>query len=66
DLRGLVNGECQLFDFQGQSHFLDDVAISTFKENVAMYGGYTFGVYEVVKNAKNSFRNIYQNEQTSP
>jgi len=66
DLRGLVNGECQLFDFQGQSHFLDDVAISTFKENVAIYGCYTFGVYEVVKNAKNSFRNIYQNEQNSP
>jgi hypothetical protein len=65
DLRGLVNGECQLFDFQGQSHFLDDVALSTFKENIAMYGGYTFGVYEVVKNAKNSFRNIYQNEQAS-
>jgi len=66
DLRGLVDGECQLFDFQGQSHFLDDVAIAAFKENVAIYGGYTFGVYESVKNAKNSFRNIYRNEQTTP
>ncbi|KGJ90615.1 PilZ domain-containing protein [Colwellia psychrerythraea] len=66
DLRGLVDGECQLFDFQGQSHFLDEVAINAFKENVAIYGSYTFGVYEFVKNAKNSFRNIYKNEQTTP
>ena len=65
DLRGLVDGECQLFDFQGQSHFLDDVAIVTFEENAAIYGGYTFGVYELVKDAKNSFRNIYQNEQVT-
>ena len=66
DLRGLVKGECQLFDYQGQSHFLDDVAIAVFKESAAIYGGYTFGVYEAVKDAKNSFRNIYQNEQVSP
>lgn len=66
DLRGLVNGECQLFDFQGQTHFLDEVAIASLKESVAKYGAYTFGVYETVKNAKNSFRNIYQNEQITP
>ena len=65
DLRGLVDGECQLFDFKGQHHFLDDVAIKVFKESVALYGNYTFGVYESVKNAKNSFRNIYNNEQTT-
>ena len=63
DLRGLVDAECQLFNFQGQTHFLDAVGLATFKENVAMYGGYTFGVYEEVKDAKNSFRNIYQKEQ---
>lgn len=34
DLRGLVNGECQLFDFHGQTHFLDEVAIASFKESV--------------------------------
>jgi hypothetical protein len=52
DLRGLVDGECQVFDFQGQSHFLDEVAIKAFKETFAVYGGYTFGVYEAVKDAK--------------
>lgn len=66
DLRGLVDGECQLFDYQGQSHFLDSVGINTFNESIANYGGYTFGVYEAVRNAKNSFRNIYQNEQSLP
>lgn len=65
DLRGLVDGECQLFDYQGQQHFLDDVAINAFKKNVSVYGGYTFGVYEKVRNAKNSFRNIYLNEQAN-
>lgn len=66
DLRGLVSGECQLFDYQGQSHFLDEVAIAVFKESANIYGGYTFGVYEAVKNAKNSFRNIYETEKVTP
>ena len=62
DLRGLVDGECQLFDYHGQSHFLDGIAIEVFNENVQAYQDYTFGVYEAVKNTKNNFRNIYQNE----
>lgn len=63
DLRGLVNGECRIYEHQGQSHFLDDIAIRTFEENVDLYGGYTFGVYEAVKNTENNFRVIYQREQ---
>ena len=65
DLRGLVNGECQLFDYHGQSHFLDSIAIQVFNENIQAYGSYTFGVYEAVKDTKNNFRNIYQNEQNN-
>ena len=64
DLRGLVDGVCKLFEYNGQSHFLDDVAIRVFEENVAAYNGYTFGVYEAVKNTKNNFRIIYQKEQS--
>jgi hypothetical protein len=64
DLRGLVDGVCRLFEYKGQSHFLDDVAIRTFEENVAEYNGYTFGVYEAVKKTENHFRIIYQNEQS--
>ncbi|WP_114326648.1 PilZ domain-containing protein [Candidatus Colwellia aromaticivorans] len=63
DLRGLVDGVCKLFEYNGQSHFLDDVAIRVFEDNVAEYGDYTFGVYDAVKNTENNFRVIYQNEQ---
>lgn len=64
DLRGLVDGVCKHFEYKGQSHFLDDVAISVFETNVDEYGDYTFGVYDAVKNTKNHFRVIYQNEQS--
>jgi len=63
DLRGLVDGVCNLFEYNGQSHFLDNVAIRVFEDNVAEYDDYTFGVYEAVKNTENNFRVIYQNEQ---
>ncbi len=65
DLRGLVDGDCQLFEYSGQSHFLDEVAVSVFEENVAQYKGYTFGVYEAVKNTENNFRVIYKKEQSN-
>lgn len=63
DLRGLVDGECKLFEYSGQSHFLDDVAINVFEESVEAYKGYTFGVYEAVRNTENNFRVIYENEK---
>lgn len=63
DLRGLVDGDCKLFEYDGQSHFLDDVAIRVFEANIEEYKTYTFGVYESVKNTKNNFRVIYQKEK---
>lgn len=63
DLRGLVDGECKLFEYNGQSHFLDEIAIRVFEDNIEKYNGYTFGVYEAVKNTKNNFRVIYQKEK---
>lgn len=63
DLRGLVDGDCKLYEYSGQSHFLDDVAIKVFEENIEQYKGYTFGVYDAVKNTENNFRVIYQKEQ---
>jgi hypothetical protein len=63
DLRGLVDGDCKLFEYTGQSHFLDDIAIRVFEENVKLYKGYTFGVYEAVKNTENNFRVLYQKEK---
>jgi hypothetical protein len=64
DLRGLVDGECRLFEYKDQTHFLDEVAIRAFEDNVAEYDGYTFGVYEAVKKTENHFRIIYQKEQS--
>jgi len=63
DLRGLVDGDCKLFEYNGQSHFLDGIAVRVFEEYVKSYNGYTFGVYEAVKNTENNFRVIYKNEQ---
>jgi len=63
DLRGLVDGDCKLFEYSGQSHFLDDVAVGVFEDNVEKYKGFTFGVYEAVKNTENNFRVIYQKEK---
>lgn len=63
DLRGHVHGECRSFEYDGKTHFLDDVAIKVFEENIAYYNDYTFGVYESVTNTENNFRVIYQNEK---
>ena len=65
DLRGLVNGECRAYEHEGRVHFLDDVAIKTFEQNLAYYGAYTFGVYDATTNTENNFRVIYQKEKAS-
>ncbi len=65
DLRGLVEGECKFFEYETLSHFLDDIAIRVFYENIKVYGSYTFGVYEAVKNTENNFRVLYQKEQAN-
>lgn len=63
DLRGLVDGDCKLFQYSAQSHFLDDIAIDVFEESIEAYKGYTFGVYDAVTNTENNFRVIYQKEK---
>lgn len=65
DLRGLVDGECRTYEHDGRPHFLDEIAIKTFEENLKHYGNYTFGVYEAVKNTENNFRVIYQREKSN-
>jgi len=64
DLRGHVDGECKLFEHDGRSHFLDEVAVKVYQDNFAAYGQYTFGVYEAVNNTENNFRVIYQKEKS--
>lgn len=56
DLRGLVEGECKLYQSGGISHYMDEVAVETFEQQMKIFGGYTFGVYEAVQNTENNFR----------
>jgi len=48
DLRILVTNECQLIDYQGVQHYLDENGKLLFEDLVSLYGDYTFGVYETV------------------
>lgn len=64
DLRGLVDGECYVYEHDNRQHFLDNLAIKVFEENIKAYGSYTFGVYEAVTNTDNNFRVIYQREKS--
>ena len=56
DLRGQVDGECKLYEYGGISHYLDDVAIDVFENQVRIFGGYTFGVYEKALQTDNNFK----------
>ncbi|GGF75628.1 PilZ domain-containing protein [Alteromonas lipolytica] len=58
DLRGQVDGECKLYEFDGIKHYLDDVAIEVFEQQVRVFGLYCFGVYEAVMATENNFRVI--------
>ena len=63
DLRGNVDGDCRAYEHENRIHYLDDVAIKVFEENLKLYQGYSFGVYEAVTNTENNFRVIYQREK---
>ncbi|GEA11889.1 PilZ domain-containing protein [Alteromonas sp. KUL49] len=56
DLRGLVEGDCKLYESGGISHYMDDIAVETFEQQMKIFGAYTFGVYEAVQNTENNFR----------
>lgn len=63
DLRGRVDGECKPFEYEGITHFMDDVAKHEFAKQTMAYGGYTLGVWEAVNNSENTFRAKYQKEK---
>ncbi|WP_218311856.1 PilZ domain-containing protein [Alteromonas antoniana] len=56
DLRGQVDGDCQLYEYDGIKHYLDDIAIQTFEQQVRVFGHYSFGVYEAVQATENNYR----------
>ncbi len=56
DLRGLVDGECRLFEHEGRKHYLDPVGEAEFHAKLKIYGLYCFGVYEAVMETENNFK----------
>lgn len=62
DLRGRVDGEVRPFEYKGQTHYLDEVAIQTFEKGLKQYGQYTIGIFEDVTNTDNNFRVRHQQE----
>ncbi|WP_232367563.1 PilZ domain-containing protein [Alteromonas pelagimontana] len=56
DLRGQVDGECRLYEHAGIPHYLDDIAIEVFEQQLRIFGHFCFGVYEAVLETENNFR----------
>ncbi|MCY7297083.1 PilZ domain-containing protein [Alteromonas sp. a30] len=62
DLRGKVDGKCEIYDVGGVRHCLDEIAKEIFDQKFKLYGGYTMGVYEAVQQTENSYRVRYQKD----
>lgn len=58
DLRGQVDGKCKSYLHDGRTHYMDEIAVDKFEEQIRIFGGYTFGVYEAVQNTENNYRII--------
>ena len=63
DLRGHVDGKCTLYEYESQTHYLDDIAIDVFERQVRSFGEYTVGVYEAVSNTENNYRVMHKRQQ---
>jgi hypothetical protein len=58
DLRDTLKTECQLYEYEGLSHYLDDTAIQLFERQVRSFGEYTVGVYETIIDSSKETRRI--------
>ena len=56
DLRGQVAGEVKPYIYEGKQHFMDDLAIAVFEQEIVKHGKYTLAVYEAVMHTENNFR----------
>lgn len=63
DLRGHVDGRCSPYEYEGLTHYLDDIAVEVFERQIRSFGAYTLGVKEAVKNTENNFQVMHQKEQ---
>ncbi len=62
DLRGHVDGKCTRYVHEGRSHYMDEIAVDKFEEQLRVFGRYTYGVYEAVQNTENNFRLLREKE----
>ncbi|BFT29746.1 PilZ domain-containing protein [Alteromonas sp. D210916BOD_24] len=62
DLRGHVDGKCTKYVHEGRSHYMDEIAVDKFEEQIRVFGRYTYGVYEAVQNTENNFRLLREKE----
>lgn len=61
DLRGRVKGQCRSYTFNGQTHWLDDVAINILHRRSKVFNNqYCVGLYEALVNTHNNFRELHQ------
>ena len=64
DLRGNVAGKCREYIHEGRTHYMDDIAVEVFEEQMRIFKAYTFGVYEAVQNTENNFRVIQEKQHS--
>lgn len=64
DLRNRVDGRCYEHHILGLTHWLDDIALNLFKQQLELYQQrYTRGVYDAVMQAHNNFKVLHQKKQ---
>ncbi|MGL4268823.1 MAG: PilZ domain-containing protein, partial [Plesiomonas sp.] len=64
DLRNRVDGRCYEHHILGLTHWLDDIALNLFNQQLELYQQhYTRGVYDAVMQAHNNFKVLHQKKQ---
>ena len=63
DLRGQVSGDVKPYIYNGKQHFMDDLAVAVFEEEIVKHGKYTLAVYEAVMHTDNNFRVMQKRAQ---
>ncbi|RKF15729.1 PilZ domain-containing protein [Alginatibacterium sediminis] len=65
DLRGKVDGDCFEFNYKGQIHYLDNIALKRFKQLLDVYSHiYSMGIYEALQATENNFKVMQRNNIT--
>lgn len=64
DLRGKVDGQCEPFEHDGRTHYLDSVAANLMTELLEKFDGkYVETIFDALHNTPNNFRVLRQREE---